>query len=389
MTKLPLCAALAALCAFASAGADEPANAGVSIWTQNVTAFRQKHGSLGGYHRRWDLSGLPHYVPQAHLTGNLRIWGNNYLKDGYLAKYWREAFHHFQPDVTIEYHLPTGAVAIPALACGVADLGMNNKATLTDLLTFEQVYHYPVTEVTAVTGSFDVYGWAPALIIAVNRANPLTRISMKQLDGVFGAARTGGYVGSVWHSEYPYSRGPEENIRTWGQLGLTGEWADRPIHIGGQNLRAGASFVFANYVTKGSGQFAEGYRSFTNYITPEGKINTWSSQAYRALAQDKYAMYYVSPLSLIGPKIKTLAIQGEAGGPYVARSLESVRERTYPMTMEENFYVNRAPGKPLDPKVREFLRFVLSQEGQDCVQREGRYLPLTAAMVREQLKKLD
>ena len=389
-----LCALMALPAGLAAAADDKPAapsepkNAGVSIWTQNVTGFRKEHGAVGGYKKRWDLSGLPHYVPKQQLTGTVRIWGNNYIKDGDLAEYWRTEFNKFQPGLTIEYHLPTATIAVPALACGDADLGLCYRARLTDLLVFEQVFHHPITEITAFTGSYDVYGWQPATIIAVNRDNPITKISMKQLDGAFGGARTGGYQGSVWHTEYPYSRGPEENLRTWGQLGLTGEWADKPIHIGGQNLTAGASYEFNIQVLRGSYQFAEGYRSFTNYMMPDGKINSWSLQARRAIGQDRYALYYVSPASM-GPELKELAVQAYDGGPYVSRSLETVHDRSYPLTHQTYFYINRDPGKPVDPKVDEFLHFILSQEGQECVQREGRYTPLMADVVQEQLEKLN
>jgi phosphate transport system substrate-binding protein len=366
----------------------EPPNAGVSIWTQNVTQFRKDHGAKGGYSKRWDLSDLPRYVPKRQVTGVLRIWGNNYIKDGVLGELWREAFAKHQPGIKIEYNLPTSGIAIPALAARVADVSMSRKAIIMDHLTFEQVFHYPVSEIVAVTGSYDVYGWSPATIIAVHKDNPLTQISMKQLDGVFGGARLGGYVGSVWHTEYPYSRGPEENIRTWGQLGLTGEWADKPIHTGGQTLRGNATTGFSNRVLRGSDQFAEGYQAYANYITPDGKINSWSLQARRAIAKDPYALFYVSPASM-GPELKELEIIPEGGGPAVRRSLESIHDRTYPLFNEYYFYYNKAPGKPLDPKVDEFLHFILSQEAQDCVQQEGRYMPLTAKVVREQLKILE
>ncbi|MDD3180574.1 MAG: hypothetical protein PHQ04_09505 [Opitutaceae bacterium] len=366
----------------------EPENAGLSIWTQDVTGFRKDHGATGGYTKRWDLSDLPHYTPKQQLTGTIRIWGNNYIKDGPLGEYWREGFQKFQPNLTLEYNLPTGAIAVSAVAAGIADLGMSYKATLSDRLIFEQVFHHPLTQVSAVTGSADVYGWAPAGIVVVNRENPLTQISMKQLDGVFGGARTGGYVGSVWHTEYPYSRGPEENIRTWGQLGLTGEWADKPIHPAGQNLSSGKMVTFSNKVLRGSVQFVEGYQAFTNYITPDGKINSWSAQVRRMIARDRYTICYVSPMSM-GPEVKELAIQGYNGGPYVTRTLDTVRDRSFPFFEEAFFFLNREPGKPVEPKANEFLHYVLSQEGQEEVQREGRYLPLTAKVVREQLKILE
>jgi phosphate transport system substrate-binding protein len=365
-----------------------PPNAGVSIWTQNVTGFRKEHGSKGGYTKQWDLSDLPHYAPTRQVTGTLRIWGSNYLKDGSLGESWREGFKKFQPGVTLDYHLPTEAMAIPALVCGVADIGVSNRGTLTDLLSFEQMYHYPVTAIPIMTGSYDVYGWSPAYIFAVNKDNPLTQVSMKQLDGIFGCARTGGYVGTVWHSEYPYSRGPEENIRTWDQLGLTGEWVGKPIHIGGQNARAGTMTGFSDVILKGSALWAEGYRGFTNYITTGAKIVTWSAQARDALEKDRYAIYYVSPLSM-SPDLKELAVQGYDGGPYVHRTLETVHDRTYPLYTQQYFFVNRPAGKPVDPMVEEFVRYVLSQEGQECVESEGRYLPLTADVVQGALGKLE
>ncbi len=135
-------------------------------------------------------------------------------------------------------------------------------------------------------------------------------------------------------------------------------------------------------------QFAEGYQGYTNYITADGKINSWSLQARRAIAKDKYSLFYVSPASM-GPELKELAIQADDGGPYVTRSVESIHNHTYPLYHESYFYLNREPGKPIDPKVEEFLRYVLSQEGQDCIQREGRYMPLTPDLVKEQLGKLE
>ena len=381
-------AAVAPALLAAQTGTPEPQNAGVSIWTQNVSGFRKEHGSVGGYTKMWDLGDLPHYVPKRQLTGVIRIWGNNYLKDGPLGELWAEAFKKFQPGLTLEYHLPTGTIAVSAVAAGIADIGMNYKATLSDRLIFEQVFHHPLTEITAVTGSYDVYGWGPAGMVVVHKDNPLTQISVKQLDGVFGCARLGGYAGSVWHTEYPYSRPAEENIRTWDQLGLTDEWAGRPIHVGGQNLSAGAMLQFSNEVLMGSLQFADGYQAYTNYITPDGKINSWSLQVRRAVARDKYSIFYASP-STMSADMKELAIQARESGPFVPRTLETVRDNSYPLTHHAFFYINREPGQPVDPKVDEFLNFILSQEGQDCVQHEGRYLPLTGAIVREQLKKIE
>ena len=160
--------------ASSSTQAGAPPNSGISIWTGHVTAFRRKHGSVGGYKRRWNLTDLPHYAPQQQLTGTLRVWGLNYLQDGPLGSYWAEAFRKYEPGLKIEYHLPTGAIAVSALATGVADIGVTYRVSLIDSLNFEQVFHRPPTVITVATGSYDVYGWSPAGIIVVNEANPLT-----------------------------------------------------------------------------------------------------------------------------------------------------------------------------------------------------------------------
>ncbi|MDB5679501.1 substrate-binding domain-containing protein [Sphingomonas bacterium] len=362
-------------------------NANRSIWTLDVTGFRKAHAQEGGYTKKWDLSALPHYKPKQQLTGTLRIWGSNYLKDGPIGQYWADAFKKFQPGITIEYNLPTAGIAIPALAAKVADLGVGRPATLMDYLTFQQVYKFTQTEVEVATGSYDVYGWSPAYVIVVNKDNPLKQISMKQLDGVFGTARNGGYDHSVWRTDYPFKRGPEENIRTWGQLGLTGEWANKPIHPCGQSAHANIMSVFSDKVLSGSDQWVEGYRAYANYATPDQKIAQWTNQVRAAVAADPLSLCVIAPNGL-GPELRELAVQGKNGGAYVTRSLESVRDRSYPLTNEIYFYAINGPGHPIDPKAEEFLRFVLSQEGQQEIQREGRYLPLTPDIAKAQLAKI-
>jgi phosphate transport system substrate-binding protein len=91
----------------------------------------------------------------------------------------------------------------------------------------------------------------------------------------------------------------------------------------------------------------------------------------------------------MSPDLKELAVQGYDGGPYVHRTLETVHDRTYPLYTQQYFFVNRPAGKPVDPMVEEFVRYVLSQEGQECVESEGRYLPLTADVVQGALGKLE
>lgn len=363
-------------------------NANRSIWTLDVTANRKAHAQEGGYTKKFDLSGLPHYKPKQQVSGTLRIWGSNYLKDGPLGEYWRAAFAKFQPGIKLEYNLPTAGIAIPALAGKVADLGVGRPATLMDYLTFQQVYKFSPLEVVVATGSYDVYGWSPAYVIAVNASNPVKQISMKQLDGVFGGARNGGYDHSAWRTDYPFKRGPEENIRTWGQLGATGEWANKPIHACGQSAHANIMSVFSDKVLWGSDQWVEGYQAFANYATPDEKIAPWTAQVRKFIENDPLALCVTAPNGL-SDKIHDLAVAPYEGGPAVPRNLETVHDNSYPLINEISFYAVKGKGHPLDPKVEEFLRFLVSQEGQEEIQHEARYLPLTAAKAKAQLAKIE
>lgn len=371
-----------------------PPNNNISIWLLNVTSFRKGHAKEGGYNRTFDLSGLPDYKPLSQPSGELRIWGSNYIKDGPLSKYWAEEFKKFQPNINISYTLPDSAIAVNALSCKVADLGVGRPATMADLLSYEQVFRRDPVTITAATGSFDVYGWSPAYLIVVNKKNPLTKISMEQLDGVFGAARGGGYVnGTTWMTSYPYKRGPEQNIRHWGQLGLTGEWADKPIHPCGQQIQANIQYVFQNLVLYGSNQWVEGMRTFGNYGTgPKGdqRIAQWYEQVRQSAIVDPYSICIAAPQVMENTtELRELEIQAIGGGPFVPRTLETIQSREYPLINSIFFFGNKKHGEKMEAKSYEFLRFILSKDGQKEVQREGRYLPLTADIVKEGLAKLE
>ncbi|MFI5338032.1 MAG: PstS family phosphate ABC transporter substrate-binding protein, partial [Opitutales bacterium] len=278
------------------------------------------------------------------------------------------------------------AAAIPGLLAGVADIGINRKITWKELLAYQRTYERDPLEIVAVTGSFNVPGWSNALVFVVNKNNPLTQLTMEQLDGILGAERSGGWVGTEWHPEF--ARGPEKNIRTWGQLGLKGEWADKPIHLYGLNLQYQQATDLSQWVMKGSDKWNEGLRMYANYAYPDGSLAIGAKLLIADVGQDKYGIGYGS-ISYLTPETKVIALAPTAGGPAIMPTLETVRDRTYPLHDEVYFYLNRETGKPVDPKLREFIRYILSREGQEAVQRDGKYLPLPAAVVREQLKKLD
>lgn len=341
-------------------------------------------GQKAYYTKVWDLSDLPAYSPTTQISGTLRLWGSNYIRDGNVGAYWEEAFKKFHPNVKFDYQMKTTLAAVPSLVFGVSDLGMGRKITFAELLLFQRYKNRDPIEVAIATGSFDVPGWQPAFGIVVHKDNPITRVTMEQLDYIFGAERLGGWEGTSWHPER--ARGPENNIRTWGQLGLAGEWKDKPVTPYGLNVRYHQATEISDRLLGGSDKWTERLRIYANYVAPDGKL---SRSLNDDLAKDRYGIAYVAaPTKDLPAELKILELAETSAGPYVPYTIDSVRERTYPFYDEIYAYTDSTDGALLDPKVREYLRFIVSREGQAAVMKDGKYLPLTAKVARQQLAKL-
>ncbi len=338
------------------------------------------------YTKKFDLSGLPHYVPEEKPRGTLRIAGNNYIGDAPLGGWWKDAFEKFQPGIKIEYYLPSAAIAIPRLYFDLADIGINHEPSFYDSLGHLRLKGYEPTGFSVFTGSYDYVGWQNNMVIIVNKDNPITRITMKQLDGIFGSTRDGGWVGATWHPEF--SRGPEGDIRKWGQLGLTGEWANKPISVHGYSLRYATAIEFSNKVLQASDKWNGDLHAYANYRRPNGTTYLEADQIFDNVRKDPNAIGYARYHAGFPKDIKILAVAKDDSGPYVEYSIDTLQNRTYPLWGDQSFWVSVKPGGKMDPKVREFIRFVLSQEGQELVQKDGKYLPLTADVVREELNRL-
>ena len=347
-------------------------------------------GSKVAYTKKWDLSGLPKYQPKQKVSGTIRMWGSNYITDGFIGGYWEAAFRKFQPDVKFDFHMKTTLAAVPSLIFGVSDLGIGRKITFAEQELFERYTDRSPVEIEIATGSYDVPGWQPGYGVVVQKDNPLTKITMDQLDGVFGAERAGGWDGTSWRPNW--ARGPEKNIRTWGQLGLTGEWTDKPINVYGLTLRYHQATEISDRVLKASDKWNERLKIYANFVSKAGKLERGMNED---LAADKYGIGIVAAptTNLTGgasqPTQKVLAVAAKDGGPYIPYTLDTLQNRTYPLYDRIFAYTDREQGKPMNPAVLEFLRFVLSQEGQTEVMRDGKYLPLTAEVANAQLKKLE
>jgi phosphate transport system substrate-binding protein len=339
------------------------------------------------YTKKFDLSGLPHYVPEAKPKGALRIYGNNYIGDAPLGGWWKEAFEKIQPGIKIEYHLPSAAIGIPALYFDLADIAITHEPSFYDSLGHLRLKGFEPTGFSAFTGSYNYVGWQNNIVIIVHKDNPVTKITLKQLDGIFGSARDGGWIGTDWHPEL--SRGPEADIRKWGQLGLTGEWADKRITVYGFSLSYNTAKEFDNRVLQSSDKWNGDLHAYGNYRRPDGTTYLEADQVFDHVRKDPAAIGYARYHDGFPKDIKILAVAKTSEGPFVPYTLESVQDRSYPLWGDQSLWVSVKPGAKMDPKAREFVRFVLSQEAQELVQKDGKYLPLTADVVREELKKLD
>lgn len=347
-------------------------------------------GAKVAYTKKFDLSGLPQYQPTQKVSGTIRVWGSNYITDGFVGGYWEDAFRKYHPDVKFDWRMKTTLAAVPSLIFGVSDIGIGRKITFAEQELFERHKDHSPIEIEIATGSYDVPGWQPGYGVVVHKDNPLAKISMDQLDGIFGSERAGGWEGTSWRPNW--ARGPEKNLRTWGELGVTGEWKDKPINVYGLTLRYHQATEISDRVLKGSDKWNEHLKIYANFVSKKGTLERGMNED---LAADRYGIGIIAAptTNLTGgaaqPTLKLLPVAAKEGGAYVPYTLETLQDRTYPLYDRIFVYTDREAGKPMNPAVVEFIRFVLSREGQELVQKDGKYLPLNAEVARAQLAKLE
>jgi phosphate transport system substrate-binding protein len=333
------------------------------------------------------LAGLTPYRPERAVTGTIRSWGNNYIIP--LMSVWEEAFRKHHPALRFETTLQGTETAIAGLYSGVADLGfMGREIYQPESMGFEGWFRYKPLGIEVTTGSYNNPHKTFALMVFVHKDNPLSRITLAQVAAIFGC---------------DCKQGAKRLIRTWGRLGLTGEWAERPIHVYGYGLDSGFARFFRMVVLKDSYKWNSELHEFYSVkaadgsviknasapvVAADGSVIDGGQLMLDALAKDPYGIAYAN-VRFMNPSVKTLAVASKDGGPFIEPTKENVWKRAYPITRFTNVFINRAPGRPVDPKVKEFLRYILSRDGQEAVVREGSYLPLTADLIRDQLRKLE
>jgi phosphate transport system substrate-binding protein len=341
-------------------------------------------GVSGAQAQAFDLDGLPAYDGSARPQhGVVRIHDTELTQ--HLVHLWQDHFLKLHPLVRYsEYTVPAW---FSGLCAGTADLAVaGHDAWRSDLKAFESIYGYPPLEIMIATGGFNLRkGNTPGLIVFVNKDNPLTGLTLEQLDGIFGAERSGGWIGTHWSAEA--ARGPEKNIRTWGQLGLKGDWSGKPIDLYGIDATlSGWSGLIQRVVFHGGDK----WNPAIHELVRGGAETPADEQIVASVAADRQAIGF-SFMRVVekNPGVKALAIARDAGSPFVMPGNESFFARTYPLVNAVYIYINRPPGQPIAPRIREFLSYILSREGQLDVADDGMYIPLNPQAAREQLARLQ
>jgi phosphate transport system substrate-binding protein len=340
--------------------------------------------------REWNLSALPYYQAQPQVSGTVRLMGTDF--NG-VVKTWEDAFSKLQPGVTFTNDLQSSDIAMAAMITGSADIApAGREPSLDEILGFTEKYGYSVTPVAVGTGAWKSdkgNSWAPAIF--VNQANPLTHLTLKQLDGIFGAARTGGYGNNSKVFDPQAARGRAGDLRHWDQLDLGGEWKNKAIQTYGY-ADTGMRHFFELEVFNGGDKWNPNYREYvesgTTMVAPGTAVG--SHDMLVALSHDKYGIAW-SGLGQAAsvPGIKALALAKDDGGRYFPLNAQNCRTHDYPLCRVIFMYVNRAPRQALQPAVRQFLLFVLSRLGQELLARHSLLLPLTGPALAAQRRKLQ
>jgi phosphate transport system substrate-binding protein len=294
--------------------------------------------------------GLESYKAVSGVSGNLSSVGSDTLNN--LMTLWAESFYQFYPNVKIQIEGKGSTTAPPALISGTAQLGpMSRPMRGTEIDQFEKKFGYKPTPIrTAVD----------ALAVFVNKDNPIKCLTLEQIDAIFSKSRRYGY---------------KEDLKTWGHLGLPGDWANRPISLYGRNSASGTYGFFKEHALK-NGDYKD-----------EVKEQPGSASVVQGVTVDRYSIGY-SGIGYATAGVRAIPIAEKAGDPCVEATADNAYAGTYPLARFLYVYVNKPPGKSLDPLTQEFVKLVVSKQGQEVVVKDG-YFPIPAAIATEEMTKVN
>jgi phosphate transport system substrate-binding protein len=350
--------------------------AALGLAVAGISASTETEGPLPGAPSSVPfVDSLPPYVPGETVSGTISLWGHGSFKHDFLGKLlhaWIEGFKRHQDAVQFENRMYGTASAIGALFTGAGNLAiLGEEINPAAAAAFQRAKRYPPTGIQIATGSLDVNFFDYAHMIFVHTSNPIRQLTVAQLEAVFGTE---------------HKRGPH-NIRTWDQLGLTGEWRGRRIQPYSWKIDEDFALFFRAAVLGGSHRWNVDVKEFVHVTRPDTSVYEHGAQILDTLAHDRFGIA-ISNVRYANPQVKALALASQGRGPYYQASQANLISQKYPLTRIIPAFIDRVPGKPIDPKLREFLRYILAREGQQALLTQSGYLPLGVDAIRGQLEKL-
>lgn len=292
---------------------------------------------------------LVDYKKAAGVSGNLKSIGSDTLNN--LMTLWAEGYKANYPNVKIEIEGKGSSTAPPALVSGTAHFGpMSRPMKAKEIEDFEKKYGYKPAVVRSAVD---------ALAVFVHKDNPVKCLSLQQVDAIFSKNRKGGL---------------KDNITTWGQVGLTGEWASKPISLYGRNSASG-TYGYFKEVALFNGDYKDAV-----------KEQPGSSAVVQGVASDKFAIGY-SGVGYKTADVRTVPLAAKEGAKCFDANAENAYAGDYPLSRFLYIYVNRNPNQGFDPLRGEFIKFIYSKQGQQVVIKDG-YFPITATIAQQDLKAL-
>ncbi len=307
-------------------------------------------------------------APPAAAEEPVRVWGTPAMLG--LAERWAEAYSEDHPGVRFEFSMKGSDSAIHGLVGGVADIALLGRANdIVDDNGFSRPKEYHVTRLEVATGSVAVPGKSEAIALLVHQDNPLSSLTLDQLARIIDCG------------DQP------RPISTWGDLGLKGEWAARPIRIHGYDFSTRTGRWLQDRVAgKDRRMCWDRTSEYADQRRLDGTIARAADRAGDGGRGDPSALVIANAAQAHGG-LKLVALSDGAGAVPPAR--ETVDARSYPLTRRVYAFVDRPPGKQLAPHVEGLLRFVLSKEGQQLVEGDGGYLPLVPEIAAAQSAILE
>ncbi|MDH5347649.1 MAG: phosphate ABC transporter substrate-binding protein [Nitrospira sp.] len=290
------------------------------------------------------------YIKVSGVTGNLNSIGSDTLNN--LMTLWAEGFRKQYPNVKIQIEGKGSSTAPPALIEGTAQVGpMSRPMKSTEVDSFERKYKYKPTAFPVAIDALAVY---------VHKDNPIPGMTMAQVDAVFSKSRR-------W--------GAREDVERWGQLGVSDELASSPISLYGRNSASGTYGFFKEHALK-NGDYKD-----------QVKEQPGSASVVQGVTEDPAGIGY-SGIGYLTSGIRALPLAEKEGGTFAPPTQENAMNGSYPLWRHLLVYVNKAPNKPLDPLVKEFIKFIYSKEGQAIVIKDG-FFPLPQTVIEKELPKIE